>query len=77
MIMLYPLAMSLYAFQPLITSLQAASSVKQCCFADDASGAGSIMEIRTWWYALSTLGPDFAFFAFSERQEMLDHRKTS
>ena len=44
-----PLAMGLYALsiQPLITSLQAQSSVKQCCFAYDASGAGSIMEIRT------------------------------
>ena len=59
-----PLAMGLYALsiQPLITSLQAASSVKQCWFADDASGAGSIMEIRTWWDALSTLGPDFGYF---------------
>ena len=59
-----PLAMGLYALsiQPLNTSLQAASSVKQCWFADDASGAGSIMEIRTWWDALSTLGPDFGYF---------------
>ena len=59
-----PLAMGLYALsiQPLITSIQAASSVKQCWFADDASGAGSIMEIRTWWDALSTLGPDFGYF---------------
>ena len=50
--------MGLYALsiQPLITSLQAASSVKQCWFADDASGAGSIMEIRAWWDAFSTLG---------------------
>ena len=31
-------------------------------FADGASGAGSIMEIRTWWDALSTLGPDFGYF---------------
>ena len=43
------LAMGLYALsiQPLITSLQAASSVKQCWFADDASGASSITEIKT------------------------------
>ena len=49
-----PLAMGLYALSihPLITSLQAASIVKQCWFADDATGAGSIMEIRTWWDAL-------------------------
>ena len=49
------LAMGLYALsiQPLITSLQAASSVKQCLFSDDASGAGSIMEIRMCWDALT------------------------
>ena len=42
-----PLAMGLYALsiQPLITSLQSSSSVKQCWFADDASGAGSITEL--------------------------------
>ena len=59
-----PLAMGLYALsiQPLITSLQAASSVKQCWFADDASGSGSITEIKTWWVVLSTLGPDFSYF---------------
>ena len=59
-----PLAMGLYALsiQPLITSLQVASSVKQCWFADDASGAGSITEIKKWWDVLSTLGPDFGYF---------------
>ena len=36
--------------------------MKQCWFADEASGAGSIMEIRTWRDALSTLGPDFVYF---------------
>ena len=59
-----PLAMGLYALgiQPLITSLQVASSVKQCWFADDASGAGSTAEIKKWWDVLSTLGPDFGYF---------------
>ena len=58
-----PLAMGLYALsiQRLITSLQAASSMRQC-FADDASGAGSITKRRTWWDAISTLGPDFGYF---------------
>ena len=59
-----PLAMALYALsvQPLITSLQAASSIKQCWFADDASGAGLITEIKSWWNTLNTLGPDFGYF---------------
>ena len=40
--------MSLYALsvQPLITSLWAVSSTKQCWFADDTCGVDSILEIR-------------------------------
>ena len=65
-----PLAMGLYA------CLQAASSVKQYWSADDASGAVSITEIMTRWDTLSTLDRS-RFWLFSERQEMLDHCKTS
>ena len=59
-----PLAMALYALsvQPLITSLQAASSTKQCWFADDACGAGSVLEIKKWWDVLNNLGPVFGYF---------------
>ena len=41
-----PLAMSLYAvsLQPLITRLTIASSAKQCWYADDATGFGSLEE---------------------------------
>ena len=51
------LAMGLYALsiRPLITSLQAASSANQCWFADDASGAGSITEIRQGGMLLAPL----------------------
>ena len=54
-----PLAMGLYALsvQPLITSLQGACKIKQCWFADDASGAGSVSETKEWWDTLSTIGP--------------------
>lgn len=59
-----PCAMGLYALsiQPLITSLQAMSDAKQCWFADDASGAGTTLEIKQWWDALNSLGPDFGYF---------------
>ena len=59
-----PLAMALYALsiQPLITSLQAMSDARQCWFADDASGAGTISEIKQWWDGLNTLGPDIGYF---------------
>ena len=58
------LAMALYALsiQPLITSLQVVSTVKQCWFADDASGAGSLTKIKKWWDMLSTLGPEFGYY---------------
>ena len=41
-----PLAMCLYALslQPLISRLQAVSQAKQCWFADDATGCGSIQN---------------------------------
>ena len=46
-----PLAMSLYAvsLQPLITRLGVLSRAKQCWFADDATGAGSVEELKKWW----------------------------
>ena len=56
--------MALYALsvQPLITSLQAASSTKQCWFADDACGAGSVLKIKKWWDVLNSIGPVFGYF---------------
>ena len=43
-----PLAMCLYALslQPSTAPLNASTFVKQCCFADDATGAGSLGEIE-------------------------------
>ena len=38
------------------------SHAKQCWFADDASGAGTISEIKQWWDGLNTLGPDISYF---------------
>ena len=59
-----PLAMSLYAIslQPLITGLQLTSSAKQCWFADDATGAGSLVELKKWWDELNNLGPDLGYY---------------
>ena len=59
-----PLAMGLYALsiQPLITSLQGACKIKQCWFADDASGADPVAEVKRWWDTLSAIGPDFGYY---------------
>ena len=59
-----PLAMALYALsiQPLITCLQSKSSSKQCWFADDASGIGSVGVLKKWWDALNLFGPELGYF---------------
>ena len=65
-----PLAMALYALsiQPLITSLQAMSDAKQCWFADDANGAGTISESKQRWDGLNTLGPDIGYFPNAKKR---------
>ncbi|XP_048582339.1 uncharacterized protein LOC5520811 isoform X2 [Nematostella vectensis] len=59
-----PLAMSMYALslQPLISRLQAATQVNQCWFADDATGCGSLDDVRQWWDTLQSSGPDLGYF---------------
>ena len=59
-----PLSMSLYAIslQPLITRLHVSSAAKQCWFADDATGSGSLQDVRKWWDELSESGPPLGYF---------------
>ena len=56
--------MSLYAIslQPLITLLSVRNSAKQCWYADDATGAGSLEDIRKWWDELLTSGPTLGYY---------------
>ena len=55
-----PLAMSLYAvsLQPLIPRLTTASPAKQCWYADDATGSGSLNGSKKWWDELEESGPE-------------------
>lgn len=59
-----PLAMSLYAvsLQPLITRLTIASPAKQCWYADDATGSGSLDGLKKWWEELEESGPGLGYF---------------
>ncbi|XP_073253376.1 uncharacterized protein [Porites lutea] len=59
-----PLAMSLYAIslQPLITRLQVKSAASQCWYADDATGCGSLGDVKTWWDELMVSGPPLGYF---------------
>ena len=56
--------MSLYAIslQPLITHLNVSSLAKQCWFADDASGSGSLEELKKWWDELIETGPGLGYY---------------
>ena len=56
--------MCLYAvsLQPLITHLNASTFVKQCWFADDATGAGCLGELKKWWDVLNESGPSLGYF---------------
>ena len=51
--------MVLYAIslQPLIARLGISSDVKQCWYADDASGSGSLKALKKWWDELTEAGP--------------------
>ena len=68
-----PLAMGLYALsiQPLITSTSSVRCEALCWFAYDASGAGFIMENRTWWEALTKLAQQEVR---TKRLKELEHR---
>ena len=59
-----PLAMCLYAIglQPLITHLNISSSAKQCWYADDATGAGTLEDLKEWWEELEENGPALGYF---------------
>ena len=56
--------MSLYAIslQPLITRLQVKSAASQCWYADDATGCGSLGDVKTWWDELMVGGPPLGYF---------------
>ena len=56
--------MSLYAvsLQPLITVLSVRNSAKQCWYADDVTGAGSLEDIRKWWDEFLTAGPTLGYY---------------
>ena len=58
-----PLAMPLYALAtiPLINCLSSDDNVKQVWYADDASAAGRLSSIRSWWDLLQSSGPEFGY----------------
>jgi len=72
-----PVAMSLYAvsLQPLIAQLQIFSSAKQCWFADDATGSGTLENVMQWWNELSSSGPAFGYFPNAKKCWLITKRE--
>ena len=64
-----PLAMSMYAIslRPLISLLHNRSTAKQCWFADDATGAGPLEEVKQWWDELREAGPPVGYYPNSKK----------
>ena len=64
-----PLAMSMYAIslQPLISLLHNRSTAKQCWFADDATGAGPLEEVKQWWDELREAGLPLGYYPNSKK----------
>ena len=57
-----PLAMSMYALAilPLVKMLPV--QVNQAWYADDATAAGTLLSLRSWWDELQSRGPAFGYF---------------
>ena len=60
-----PLAMPLYTLAtiPLINHLSNISDIKQVWYADDASAAGTLSSLHSWWNDLCHSGPHFGYHA--------------
>ena len=59
-----PLTMNLYAIslQPGITRLEVKSAASQCWYADDATGCGSLEDVKTWWHEFNVSVPPLGYF---------------
>lgn len=60
-----PLPMPMYALAtiPLISRVDESLNIVQVWYADDASAAGSLSSIRSWWDNIVSHGPAFSYYA--------------
>ena len=59
--------MAMYGLAVLPLIRQIADRCKQTWFADDATGGGRILQLRSWWDALCKIGPSFGYFPNAEK----------
>ena len=59
-----PLAMVFYAIAtlPMIAKCKVPELLGEAWFADDATGAGRLTHLRTWWDRLNAEGPKYGYF---------------
>ena len=60
-----PTAMATYAIglTPLLDDLQRfGNETKHVAFADDLTGAGKLIQIKSWWDHLQTMGPKYGYY---------------
>ena len=72
-----PSAMAFYAIAilPLIKSLMSPAS-SQVWFADDASAAGQVQCLRSWWDLFVEKGPPYAYFLNAIKSWLITKPKT-
>ena len=67
-----PLALSMYAvgIMPLLHELQS-TGTKQVWYADDATGGGTLTEVRSWWDKLTSKGPGYGYHPKASKSWLL------
>ena len=55
------------SLQPLISLPHNRSTANQCWFADDATGAGPLEEVKQWWDELREAGPPLGYYPNSKK----------
>ena len=69
--LLWPCSYAL-AITPLIRKLKENEpETKEIWYADDASGAGTCLDLRKWWDCVTALGPRYGYFPKSSKTHLV------
>ena len=68
-----PIAMPIYAIglDPLLKNLKTCIGVSQSGFADDLSGAGTLVNLKSWWERIVMLGPKIGYYAKASKSWLI------
>ena len=71
-----PLGMAMFALAmvPMILDLsKKCPPIVQTWFADDASGAGSLQNLKQWWDSLNSIGPSYGYYPKASKSCLVVH----